>query len=42
MTTVPLLTWYWVGGITVTILTLVGLSIWYNYFWNPHQHSKNL
>jgi hypothetical protein len=38
----PLISWYWIGGITLTLLTLIGLGVWFNYFWNPHIHSKNL
>jgi hypothetical protein len=37
----PLFSWYWIGGITFTVLALIGLGVWYNYFWNPQQHSKN-
>lgn len=38
----PLFTWYWIGGFTLTLLTLIGLGVWFNTFWNPHTHSKKL
>lgn len=41
MTEVPLFTWYWVGGITFTVLALISLGVWYSYFWNPHGHSRS-
>jgi hypothetical protein len=42
MIDIPLVNWYWIGGLTFTLLTLIGLGVWYSYFWNPHIHSKNL
>jgi len=37
----PIVTWYWIGGVTFTLLTLIGLSVWFNYFYQPHTHSKS-
>jgi hypothetical protein len=41
MIDVPLVNWYWIGGLTFTILSLISLAVWFSCFWNPHTGSKN-
>jgi hypothetical protein len=42
MIEVPLFTWYWIGGLVFTVLSLISLAVWFSYFWNPHIDNKNL